>query len=74
MFTEALIREIYHNKLIFRCFISGEANGFWILFTTYFWIGLLCLAALIITSIVVAHVQINLYKLVSHDINVNIWI
>jgi hypothetical protein len=58
----SLIAQVYAPAGIW-CFISGEANGFWILFTTYFWIGLLCLAALIITSIVVAHVQINLYKL-----------
>jgi hypothetical protein len=45
------------------CYVSKKDQGWWLLFTNTFWIILLALGALILTSIIVAYVQIRLWKL-----------
>jgi hypothetical protein len=45
------------------CFLSSQDNGYWILSLGYIFIGPLALASLIITVIVVVHVQMRVYRL-----------
>eukprot|EP00029_Vermamoeba_vermiformis_P009642 TRINITY_DN4881_c0_g1_i1.p1 TRINITY_DN4881_c0_g1~~TRINITY_DN4881_c0_g1_i1.p1 ORF type:complete len:305 (+),score=15.11 TRINITY_DN4881_c0_g1_i1:275-1189(+) len=45
------------------CYVSRKDNGFWMLFTNTLLIVLLALGSLIMTTIVVVHVQIGLWKL-----------
>ncbi len=56
---------LYLTYYVCRCFLSSQDNGYWILFLGYIFIGPLALASLIITIIIVVHVQMRVYRLVS---------
>jgi len=45
------------------CFLSSQDNGYWILFLAYIFIGPLALVSLILTVIIVVHVQMKVHRM-----------
>eukprot|EP00029_Vermamoeba_vermiformis_P012451 TRINITY_DN726_c0_g1_i3.p1 TRINITY_DN726_c0_g1~~TRINITY_DN726_c0_g1_i3.p1 ORF type:complete len:312 (+),score=27.68 TRINITY_DN726_c0_g1_i3:1275-2210(+) len=45
------------------CFLSSQDNGYWILSLAYIFIGPLALASLILTVIIVVHVQLRVHRM-----------